>query len=465
MDLQSIAKPSPIFSYDDLLTVLETVSDGIAVTDGDGKFLLLNEAYGKLMGSDRKEILGTNVKELVDKKYISKSVTLQVLEHKSVQSIIQSVKKTKKELLLTGSPIIDDNGQIKYVVAILRDITELIKLKQELNETLIQKNKYLNEIKRLKQFRFHKRIIFKSKAMQKIMYFAERVATFDSNVLVRGESGVGKELLVKYIHEMSSRNNGPFIAINCGAIPNTLIESELFGYDEGAFTGAKKGGKIGSFELSDKGTIFLDEVDALPFSVQVKLLRVLQDKLVTRLGSTIATPVDFRLIAAANSDIESMVRQGTFRKDLFFRLNVIPIEIPPLRERKEDIPYLVSHFLQIYNNRYKMEKKISPHVMKRFIAYSWPGNVRELENIVERITVTSLDDNITIMDLSNEHITSNNNYDFLSLKEHRKQAEKELLMDVSSKLNSTYKISKLLSVNQSTIVRKMKEYGIKLQKE
>ena len=223
--------------------------------------------------------------------------------------------------------------------------------------------------------------------MEELKYLARRIAVVDSTVLIQGESGVGKGLLSEYIHRNSMRKNGPFIKINCATFPENLIESELFGYEPGAFTGASKQGKVGLIELSDKGTLFLDEIAELPLTLQAKLLNVLQDKIITKIGSNEFIKVDTRIIAATNNNLKSMVKEGKFRLDLYYRLNVVEIEIPPLRQRKDDIIPLTKVFLDKINDRYKLSREISPNAMKVLLAHDWPGNVRELENEIERAAV------------------------------------------------------------------------------
>jgi transcriptional regulator with PAS, ATPase and Fis domain len=296
---------------------------------------------------------------------------------------------------------------------------------------------------------------------------AAQVAKVDSTVLVTGESGVGKEVIANAIHRLSHRSEGPLIKINCGAIPETLLESELFGYEPGAFTGARKQGKPGMFELAEKGTLFLDEVGDISLNLQVKLLRVLQDHTVMRVGGLKPIPVDARIIAATNKNLRDLVAAGSFREDLFYRLNVVSIEIPPLRCRKEDIPLLALHFLEKISKRYEFNKRFSPGIIDAFLAYSWPGNIRELENVIERMLVMTEEEEIGSRHLPvyiRNHLVPDDAKMVLSenVPFHKaiEQAEKQLLEQALKKSGSTRKIASALKVNQSTIVRKMKKHKI-----
>jgi transcriptional regulator with PAS, ATPase and Fis domain len=272
-------------------------------------------------------------------------------------------------------------------------------------------------------------------------------------------------VIANAIHQQSPRSKGPLIKVNCGAIPETLLESELFGYDYGAFTGARKQGKPGMFELANEGTLFLDEVGDIPYSLQGKLLRVLQDHEIMRIGSLKTTPVDVRIIAATNKNLEEMVKKGSFRDDLYYRLNVVSIEIPPLRDRKEDIPIFVVHFLEKMNKKHQYNKRIASEVIEVFMLYSWPGNVRELENVMERMLVMTEDDEINMkhlpMQIKSQIVPETVNVIGDSgFKKIIEQTEKQLLKQALLNHRSTRDIAKAMKVNQSTIVRKLKKYNL-----
>ncbi|MFY0543809.1 sigma-54 interaction domain-containing protein [Brevibacillus sp. H7] len=298
---------------------------------------------------------------------------------------------------------------------------------------------------------------------------ASRFAKNDSPVLLLGESGVGKDVLAHYIHKQSERT-GNFIKINCGAIPDHLLESELFGYEKGAFTGANRS-KEGLFELAHDGTIFLDEIGDLPFALQVKLLTVLQDTTIRRLGGTEAREVNMRIIAATNSDLETLVQQKKFRHDLFYRLNVLTITIPPLRERREDIPTLLFYYLKKLEQKYKIEKRMDPHALEKCMEYDWPGNIRELKNITERLYHMSENGKISLDQLPSSIRNSQRNqeqkicsvaYDKpLSLKQAVEVFEKEYIANVLARTSTLRECADKLGVNISTLVRKKRSMGIK----
>ncbi|PLX69082.1 MAG: hypothetical protein C0602_07870 [Denitrovibrio sp.] len=308
--------------------------------------------------------------------------------------------------------------------------------------------------------------------MEALMSTLESVASVTTTILISGESGVGKSVAARHIHDRSDRKDCPFVVINCGSIPENLIESELFGHMEGSFTGATKGGKAGLIELGDGGTVFLDEVGDLPQSIQVKLLHVIQEKKLIRVGGQKYIDVDIRIIAATNRDLPKMVEQGTFREDLYYRLSVVPITVPPLRERKDEIEELAWKFLSHYNSKYNYQKEFSPDLLHFFRSYQWPGNIRELENIIERLIVTVDSDIIRKKhlpagllddeDISSEPLVVNK---ILTLKDATAMMETQLLELAAENLKSTYKIAKSLGVNQSTVVRKMKAYNMNIKKE
>lgn len=303
-----------------------------------------------------------------------------------------------------------------------------------------------------------------SDKMKKISKLVKKIASVNSTVLLLGETGVGKSFLAKEIHHCSLRANQPFVSLNCGALPSHLIESELFGYVPGAFTGGNKSGKIGLFEAADNGTIFLDEIAELPYDVQSKLLDVLQEGYIRKVGGVQIKQVDVRVIAATNKDLSTYVKKQLFREDLYYRLNVVPLEIPPLRERKEEIPILIEQFLQKYNAKYLQNKSFSTQIKVRLMEYHWPGNIRELENVIERMVVTDSEDVFEFLLKDKElPIFEENSIEIkgiVPLKEARETLEKELLLRAYQLYGSTYKAAKALQVDQSTVVKKLKKYNI-----
>lgn len=309
-------------------------------------------------------------------------------------------------------------------------------------------------------------VIAYSVEMGKILDLAAKVAQVNSTVLISGESGVGKEVVARFVHNVSLRKNGPFVTINCGAIPPNLLESELFGYEAGAFTGAKRQGKPGMIETASSGTLFLDEISELPLDLQVKLLQVIQEHRLIRVGGIEPIDVDIRIIAATNRDLAKMVEKGEFRADLYYRLNVVPIVIPPLRERRDDVIPLIYHFLAKHNNAHRYNKTISRKAREVLTKYSWPGNVRELENLIERLVVTVERDEIDVEDLP-DYVKGGSGDQgpkvivegVIPLRQAVEEVERQLIKHAKEEHETTYEMAEALGVNQSTVVRKLKKYA------
>jgi len=458
----------------ELDAIIESSYDGLYITDGHANTLRVNKAYERISGLKREDLIGQNMKDLVKKGFINQSVSLEVLKLREPVTIMQEIysQSGKKKVIVTGNPIFDEGkNEIILVVTNVRDITELEDLREELDHRRDLSERYLSELTELRLDLFPKDdIIARSEKTKSIIRMAIKVAQVDTSILITGESGVGKGKLAKSIHQASKRKDNPFIKINCGAIPETLIETELFGYEKGAFTGAKTEGKPGLFEIAHTGTIFLDEIGELPLHLQVKLLGILEDKQLIRIGGTKSKRVDVRVITASNSDLKKLVEEKRFRNDLFFRLEVIPIHIPPLRERKEDILPLIQLFLNRFNSSYGIKKKISADAMDCLLNYYYPGNIRELENIVERLVVVGQEELITIQDIPKYILEKQSSFDeSLSIPTQNNKLtsvvgsfEAQLISDVLKKYGNTYKAAEALGVNQSTIVRKMKKYKIKV---
>ena len=373
----------------ELDTIIEGISDGLYITDGDGYTTRINSTYEKITGIKSEEVMGKHMEELVEEGYYSESVTLHVLEEKKPITISHEIK-TGKEVMVTGTPVFNDDNEIIRVVTTVRDMEALSKMKKELQKSKKLNAKYYNEIEQLRSQQLElDDFVIHSKKMQEIIESAIRSGQFNSTVLIKGESGVGKEIIAKTIHKSSQaeEKTGSLIKVNCGAIPENLLESELFGYEKGAFTGAKKQGKPGMFELAENGTLFLDEIGELPLKLQVKLLRALQEREIIRVGGTEHIKINTRIIAATNQNLEKLIEADKFRKDLYYRLNVIPISIPPLRKRKSDIGPLCRFFLNKFNKRFNTNKKLSLDLIDLLENYDWPGNVRQLKNIIERLVV------------------------------------------------------------------------------
>ena len=449
-----------------LITELEAIInssyDGIFITDGTGVVLRMNEAYERITGIKAAEILGCNMASLVTDGVYDQSVTMLVMERLESITINQIVKKSNKHILVTGNPIFDEQGRLFRVVTNVRDVTELNRLEQKLSKTKEERQKYQAELSHLRSLQVKDSdIVYRSRAMAAVLELAGKVADVSSNVLITGESGTGKELVAKYIHRKGKGDKKPFIRINCGAIPDNLMESELFGYEAGAFTGAKKEGKPGLFELANGGTLFLDEIGELPLFLQVKLLRALQDRTVTRVGGVAPIKIDVRIVSATHRNLDQMVKVGTFREDLYYRLMVVPIHIPPLRDRQEDIPLLAVHFVEKLNGSFGFTKVLLPEVVDRLAEYAWPGNVRELENVIERMIVTTPADEMDMSALP-ASVAARHNLPKTGtkLKEAVAATERFLLEASLDKYGSLQAAADALGIDRTTCFRKAFKYGL-----
>lgn len=452
--------------YYELKGVMDYSYDGVAITNSEGITIKVNKAWDRLTGLKRSDVIGIPLDQLVKKGYFSDSVTMRVIESRTRTSIIQKMK-SGKQAMMTGSPIFDPDGNLALVIINIRDITELFELKESLIEKEALAERYHTEIHqlRLKQA-LEENIIAESKKMQDLLDLATRIAPVQSTVLLTGESGVGKGVVARFIHKLNdNKAEKPFIVVNCGAIPPNLLESELFGYVSGAFTGASKKGKIGLFELANNGTLFLDEIGELPLELQVKLLHVLQEREMTRVGGTDPIKLDVRIIAATNKDLLQLIKEGTFREDLFYRINVVPLSIPPLRDRKADILPLSTHFLNLYNQKYSLTKSISKELMELMLNYRWYGNIREFSNVIERMVVTSTNDVLTDSDfpygavknsvsLDENPYVSNGNIPTLA--EATNQLELKLIEKALEVGKTQVKAAEILGLSLSTFIRKMK---------
>ena len=452
--------------------------DGIYIADGKGKTLYVNDAYTRITGIQAEEVIGKYVGDMVSNGLYKNAVTPEVINSKrQVNSMGESLKNGTK-ILITGSPILDEQGNVKKVVVIDREITELLNMKADLETSQKQikavekdKNKSKLEIEHLRKLHLNKNLLGNSIETQRVIKMIQQIANLDVTILITGETGTGKEVVSNEIYMNSTRKDGPFIKLNCAAIPANLLEAELFGYAKGAFTGATNSGKVGMFELADKGTLLLDEIGEMPMELQSKLLRVIQHKEVTRIGGTKPVKLDIRILAATNCNLKDLCEQGRFRMDLYYRLNVFPINIPPLRERLEDIEVLTQHFLDIYNSKYGKHNVVECSGIDTLKQYSWPGNIRELQNIVERLVIVS-DQNATI---TKEQIGTLLNIhpsymldlvrDELGLKEIVENIERQTIEKALSLGGSTRKAAKILKIDQSTVVKKAKKLGIVIKDE
>ncbi len=451
----------------DLEAIIDNTYDGLYITDGSANTVMINQAYERITGIRRDEVMGKNMRDLVASGVFDRSVSLEVIAKKKPVTIIQELRSGKK-ILVTGNPVFDKiNHEIILVVTNVRDITELVELKDKLHERTLEVNRYVAELDRIKTLQQQTKIITKNKEMLHIMGVAIKAAQFDSNILITGESGVGKGLMARLIHDSSGRKDHPFVVINCAGIPEELFESELFGYEPGAFSGASSKGKKGLLEVADKGSVFLDEIGDMSLRLQSKLLRVIEEKEMTRLGSTKTVKLNVRIISATNQNIPDLIEKKAFRQDLFFRLNTVALVIPPLHEHMEDVIPLIHHFTQKLNERYNVEKKFTPQAIRILMNYRFPGNVRELSNIVEQAILISNNEFVVADDLPIQIRSLVEEKDFpievgnKTYNEIIDQMEYMILKHALDQHGSTHKAAKYLKISQSTIVRKMKRLNMK----
>ena len=446
--------------FEELNVCLESSHDGIMVSDGMGNVIRLNAALEKLIGVKRRDILGRNVADLVQEGVYESSAILQVIETGKTATVV--IDHNGRQLLITGSPVYNANSAMTAVVANIRDMSELNDLRQKLEQQQMIAEKYSKELAHIaRQQSAQTSFVACSREMKTILATIHSISEVDSTVLISGESGTGKEMVVNEIYASSMRSYRPIIKVNCGAIPPALFESELFGYEDGAFTGAHRKGKPGFFELAHMGTLFLDEVGELPLEMQVKLLRVLQEGEIIRIGGSKPISVDVRIIAATNRDLWEMTEEGTFRQDLYYRLNVINIEVPPLRQRRDDIIPLVMHMLERFNQKYGKHKEIPIELGKVLRELPWRGNVRELENLIENLVVLCPEDVLTPEHLPVRYQRGQNPASqveirgILPMKDMVRRAERQLIANAQAQYSSMQEVAKALGVDVSTISRKL----------
>lgn len=439
-------------SFRELITLWTYSSDAFLILDNNANILYANPVLEQVSGLEMKRQVDRNIRDLLNDGLINNSASLGAIKHNS--SVTREITTSAgKQLLSTASPVKSTSGEIYRIVCNIRNKsivpqTDITEVKNKI-PSYSYKNIKIDEKYEL---------AFKSKTMSAVLDTAYNLSSVDSTVLIHGETGVGKELIARLIHYNSLKGHyGNFIKLNCGALPANLIESELFGYEPGAFTGALKSGKMGYLELAKGGTLFLDEISELPMELQPKLLGVLQDSEFYKIGGNKPKDINVRIITATNQDLEQLVKQGKFRKDLYYRLNVIPVRVPPLRERKEDIPALASHFSDKLKERYGIEKEISPEMIDYLYEYNWPGNVRELESLLERLLITVPHSRITESELPLDYsLPSSNNYGD-TLKEKVEKFELEIIKDTIENSKSNAEAAKKLGISLSSLFRKIKK--------
>ncbi|WP_197910308.1 sigma-54 interaction domain-containing protein [Desulfosarcina ovata] len=448
--------------------IIDSSSDGLFVCDNHATVIRINPASERIHKIKADAIVGRNMVDLIEQGFIDRSAALEAIQKRATVSLLQ--KKDHRKLISTGTPVFDDSGELIRVVVSERDITEIDTLQRCLEEEQAIKDQLQTQLAEMQQRLIQtQKIIARSPNVVKLLKQALKVSKADSSVLITGESGVGKGLVANLIHKNSHRAEKPLIRINCGAIPESLIESELFGYEKGAFTGARAGGKPGHLELADGGTLFLDEIAELPLSAQVKLLRFLEDGRVNRLGGTQARQVNARILAATHRDLKQMVGEGTFRHDLYYRLNVIPLVVPPVRERKECLLPLLRYYVDYFARKLGSPKRLSHAAVESLMAYPFPGNVRELMNICERAVVMSELEVIALEDLPRDVVSHTGNAGAtpsvqwppqMTLEQILQSVERALLLEATQKYRNQSQIAAALGVSQPTVARRMKKYGL-----
>ena len=452
-----------IFRENKLLWKLVNASyDGMFLTDSTGMIVYCNDSYQRISGLTREHILSRQISDLVKDHIIPDAVSMDVIaQKKPLTKVINYYHGVSA--LVTGTPIFDGH-ELVWVLSNVRDITQLNQLKEQVGEY----SRRLRQAERAA--REDNKFLAVSKEMETIVKTASRVASFSSPVLIQGESGVGKDMLARYIHDCSDvSENRPFVQINCSAIPETLLESELFGYEAGAFTGASSKGKMGLWELADNGTLFLDEIGEMPLSLQVKMLQVLQTGTIIRIGGTKKIKLNTRIIAASNSNLEKLMAVGRFRQDLYYRLNVIPFRIPPLRERKADLLPLMFYFLEKKNNKFNLNRKLSANAVEILSGYDWPGNVRELNNMIEHLMIMTEGDVIDEKNIPQYivqavkkplYIDTPDYFNSFNLDEIITTVEREVIRKAIVEFGALRNVSQHLGIDLSTLVRKKRKYKL-----
>jgi PAS domain S-box-containing protein len=462
-------------SYNDLnrqlKTIIDASSDGIWVCDAQGFVVTINGASESLNGIKAKDIIGKNISELLDNKSFDQLVTTKVLASGKQETIVQQIKKTNRVLLCTGTPARDENGNIALIVVNERDMTELETLRIKFEQSKKLTEKFKEELSELTLRELeHNSIIADSIPMKQILQKSLKLAHIGaSNILILGASGTGKGLLAKSIHKNSNRRENLFVEINCAAIPENLLEAELFGFEKGAFSGAAETGKVGLIELAQGGTLFLDEIGDMPLNLQTKLLKYLDDKQFRRLGGTKSINIECSTISATNRNLQERVQNNQFREDLFYRLSSFTVEIPSLSERKDDIPGLVRFYLEKYNKKYQRSAHISSKTVTLLQNYSFPGNVRELKNVIENgvaLSEESALDTFILASLKKCKYWQPSAFSLpipsqpVDLSAALDEVEKQLLVEASRHCKTTRQMSTYLNISQPTVVRKLKKHGL-----
>lgn len=465
-ELESISSElrSVIELNQELTTIVNSSHDGIIICDFKGVIIRINQAVERILELSREDLVGQPFRVLMENGVITNNIIHQVKKRGGPVSILEN-PSVDHALIITGNPVYDEDGEIAKVVINIRDMTELQGLREALEESKQLSEKYQSEIAQMRtNFEPQKEIEFRSALMRNVFDLAWRVSQVESPVVLIGETGVNKSEIARFIHLHSERRAGPFLKLDCSSLPEQVLDTELFGYVADAFPGASKKDKPSIFEIAHMGTVYIEEIGELSPAIQTKLLRVLQDKEVIPLGGRQAIPIDVRVIATTQRPLNELVNQGSFREELFFHINIVPIKVPPLRERKEDVLPLLHSYLSYYNSKYTMHKEFSSEAINFLLNYKWPGNVRELANVVERLVVTTQEKVITNAEVdmailkkesgSGKAITISG---IMPLKTAIEEVEQLLLSLAIARYGTTTKAAEALGVNQSTVVRKLKK--------
>nr|WP_300094683.1 sigma 54-interacting transcriptional regulator [Sedimentibacter sp.] len=463
LEKQILRLSSQQYLYNEMLNKLK---DGIYITDEEGTTTYVNDAFLNLSGLTREQIIGKTVYDLRRFNILPNSCCAKVIETMAPVSTINNYYKGQR-CLVSGSPIFDEKGNLAKTIAVIRDVSELDVLMKNITK---EKNQYIKNSEIKNKSNKEPFVVINNEKMKSIYSRAKKIANVESTVLILGETGVGKDFIATYIHSISNRSSGKFVKINCSAVPEHLLESEFFGYEEGAFTGAQKGGKKGLFEEANGGVLYLDEIGDMPYTLQVKLLSALNDRMFYRIGGTTSVEFNARIIAATNVDLKHLVEEKKFRADLYYRLNVVTFVIPPLRYRKEDIIPLAHQFIEYYNNKYGKNCYFTTNCLEHFLVYDWPGNIRELKNIIERLVLMT-DDAFIDTNLFTENLMFNEGGASLSgnslslqggktLKEKIDDYEKEIIETTLASSKNMKEASLRLGIDLSTLVRKKQKYDL-----
>ena len=441
--------------------LMDAVSDDLLIADGKGTILRVSSSFESVYDIAEEKAIGRSVYDLEKEGVFKPSIVAETLKQNRKITMEQK-NRAGRTIVVTSTPIRDEDGSICLVVSYSRDITEVVELQKKYANLQDQVDRYSSEINRLRNQGRAEEIVSNSRAMESVMQAVDQVADYDVNILLLGDSGVGKTTVARRIHQQSGRSKQSFVEINCAAIPETLLEAELFGYEKGAFTGADAKGKIGLIELADRGTLFLDEISEIPLALQSKILKAIQEKEIIRVGGVKPINVDFRLIAASNQDLEKLVSEGSFRKDLFYRLNVMQIRIPAIAERKDDVAPMIEHFLRQCNDKYGKNKRMSSDAIEMMMGYSWPGNVREISNVVERMYITSDGEEIGRDVLPEEIGRKSAVFESIkyedSLASTLEKVERMVIEEAYGRLGTSTAVARQLGISQATASRKIAKY-------